>query len=66
VVAQWLPEDLRDGIRQVLLEMADDAQARPWLERGMIARFTPVDDAAYDDLRRMRQVCAEAGFLTLR
>jgi phosphonate transport system substrate-binding protein len=66
VVAEWLPEDLRDGIRQVLLVVDGDSLARPWLDRGLIARFTPVDDSAYDDLRRMRQVCADAGFLTLR
>ena len=66
VVADWLPEDLREGIRQALMEMADDPHARPWLERGLIARFAAVDDSAYDDLRRMRAACAEAGFLTLR
>jgi phosphonate transport system substrate-binding protein len=66
VVADWLPEDLRDGIRLALVELGDDPQARPWLERGLIARFTAVDDSAYEDLRRMRSACVEAGFLTLR
>jgi phosphonate transport system substrate-binding protein len=66
VVADWLPEDLREGVRQALLELADDPQARPWLQRGLIECFTAVDDSAYDDLRRMRAACAAAGFLTLR
>jgi phosphonate transport system substrate-binding protein len=65
VVGAWLPEGLRDGIRQALVEMADDAQARPWLDQGLLARFVAVDDSAYDDVRRMRAACAAAGFLTL-
>jgi phosphonate transport system substrate-binding protein len=66
VAGEWLPRDLRDGIRQVLLEMACDRQIQPWLDRGLIDRFVAIDDSAYDDLRRMRQACIEAGFLTLR
>jgi phosphonate transport system substrate-binding protein len=66
VVAQWLPADLRAAIRQTLLDLADDPPARPWLDRGLIERFVAVDDGSYDDVRRMRTACAEAGFLTLR
>jgi phosphonate transport system substrate-binding protein len=66
VAGRWLPEELRAGIRQALVELADDPQARPWLEWALIERFVAVDDRSYDDLRRMRSACAEAGFLTLR
>jgi phosphonate transport system substrate-binding protein len=66
VVAGWLPDDLREGIRQALVEMGADPLARPCLERGLIERFVAVDDGAYDDLRRMRAACAEAGFMKLR
>jgi phosphonate transport system substrate-binding protein len=66
VVADWLPEDLRDGIRRALLDLAGDPLVRPWLARGLIERFVAVDDSSYDDLRGMRAACAEAGFLTLR
>src|SRR3954447_2434356 len=66
VAADRLGEDLRDGVRRVLLEMADDPRARPWLARGLIARFAAADDSAYDDLREMRRACEEANFLTLR
>jgi phosphonate transport system substrate-binding protein len=66
VVADWLPDDLRDGIRQALVEMADDPLARPWLESGLIERFVAVGDDSYDDLRRMRAACARADFLMLR
>src|SRR5205823_3262010 len=61
VAARWLPDHWREAARQTLLEMASDVQALPWLERGLIARFVAVDDSFYDDLRRMRNVCAAAG-----
>src|SRR5262249_49308564 len=66
VVADRLPEDLRDGVRRGLIEMADDPGARPWLGRGRVARFAPADDSSYEDLRRMKRACEEANFLTLR
>jgi phosphonate transport system substrate-binding protein len=65
VVGEWVPDDLRDGIRQALLDLPDDPQAKPWLDRGLLDRFVAVDDTSYDDLRRMRQACTEAGVLTL-
>jgi phosphonate transport system substrate-binding protein len=65
VVADGLPDALRDGIRQALLDLANDPDARTWLARGLVDRFLRVDDASYDDLRRMRQACARTGFLTL-
>jgi phosphonate transport system substrate-binding protein len=66
VIADWLPEDLRDGIRGVLLEMEGDIHARGWLRRGLIERFVEADDSSYDDLRQMKRACEEASFLTLR
>jgi phosphonate transport system substrate-binding protein len=66
VAADRLPEGLRNGVRRALLGMASDPAARPWLARGMIERFAPVDDSSYDDLRRMRRACEDADFLTLR
>jgi ABC-type phosphate/phosphonate transport system substrate-binding protein len=66
VAADRLPEGLRHGVRRALLGMVSDPAARPWLARGLIERFTPVDDSSYDDLRRMRRACEEADFLTLR
>lgn len=66
VAAERLPVTLRDGIRRALLGTADDPRARGWLARGLIDRFVAVDDASYDDLRRMRRACSAAGFLNLR
>jgi len=66
VAGQWLPRALRDGIRQALVGLADDPQARPWLDRAFLEGFVAVDESSYDDLRGMRRACAEAAFLTLR
>lgn len=66
VVARRLGERLKADIRAALLELAEEPQARPHLERGMVERFVAVDDDSYDDLRRMRDACVRAGFLTLR
>ena len=66
VAAEWLPEDLRDGIRAALVELADDPEGRVWLARGLLERFVAVDAMSYDDLRRMQRACTVANFLTLR
>jgi phosphonate transport system substrate-binding protein len=66
VASAWLPREVKEAVRQVLLEVAGDPAARPWLDRGLIERFVPVAEADYDDLRTMRRACVEAGFLTLR
>jgi phosphonate transport system substrate-binding protein len=66
VVARHLGEPLKADIRAALLELADEPQAQPHLERGLVERFVAVDDRSYDDLRQMRDTCARAGFLTLR
>jgi phosphonate transport system substrate-binding protein len=66
VAARWLSAELRAGIRAALLAVADDPAGQAALGRGLMERFVAVDDASYDDLRRMRAACATAGFLTLR
>ena len=66
VAAEWLPDDLRDQIRQSLVDLADDARGRAWLARGLLERFVSVDESSYDDLRRMQRACTAANFLALR
>ena len=65
VVARKLPARLKADIRAALLEMSDEAEARPHFDRGLIERFVAVDDASYDDLREMRNACERATFTTL-
>jgi phosphonate transport system substrate-binding protein len=65
-VSRRVPEQLRAAIREVLVTMADDRAVRERLARGFVARFAPVDDASYDDIRMMLDTCERAGFVELR
>src|SRR5262249_37687469 len=66
VVASWLSEGLKADVRAVLLELGEDPAGRAHLAHGLVERFVPGGDAAYDDLRHMRAACEAADFLTLR
>jgi len=65
VAAGCLPERLKDQVRDLLVELADDPTARPMLDHGFIDHFAPVDDAAYDDIRAMLTVIEAAGWTSL-
>jgi phosphonate transport system substrate-binding protein len=62
VAASRLPDQLKDEVRELLVELGDDPSARPTLDHGFIDRFTPVDDAAYDDIRAMLATIQDAGW----
>ena len=66
VAASRLPEALKEEVRELLVSLADDPAARPLLDYGLIDRFTPVDDAAYDDIRAMVATIEAAGWTSLR
>ncbi len=66
VAVRRLPERLRADLRAVLVEMAEDPVARRHLAGGLVERFVPVSDAAYDDIRHMRAAAEAAAFLTIR
>ena len=65
VAASRLPDRLKDQIRDLLVTLADDPAARPVLDYGLIDRFTPVGDAAYDDIRAMVATIETAGWTSL-
>lgn len=65
-VGDWLPEGLRDGIREELLRLGQDQKSRAWLDRGLIDRFAAMGDGDYDDLRQMRDRCVRAEYAVLR
>ena len=65
VAASRLPDDLRAGIRDVLLAMGDDSVASAALARGFIERFVAVTDEDYHDVRAMLAAAEDAGFMTL-
>jgi phosphonate transport system substrate-binding protein len=65
-VSKRLPEDLREGIRRVLLEIGDDPSCRERLDAGLVDRFVSVDPSSYDDIRMMVDACEAAGFMRIR
>jgi phosphonate transport system substrate-binding protein len=65
VAASRLPDQLKDEVRELLVELGDDPTARPALDHGLIRRFSPVDDAAYDDIRAMLATIEAAGWTRL-
>jgi phosphonate transport system substrate-binding protein len=66
VAAARLPEELRSGVRDALLGMGADPEAREILDYAFVERFTPVGDADYDDIRRMLSAVESARFTRLR
>jgi ABC-type phosphate/phosphonate transport system substrate-binding protein len=65
-VSKRLPEDLREDIRRVLLEIGDDPSCRERLDAGLVDRFVSVDPSSYDDIRMMVGACEAAGFMRIR
>jgi phosphonate transport system substrate-binding protein len=65
VAASRLPDQLKDQVREILVTLAGDPAARPILAYGLIDRFTPVGDAAYDDIRAMLATIEAAGWTSL-
>ena len=53
----------RGGITRALLDVADDANARPLLDAALVDRFIPVSDGSYADIRRMFDRVEAAGLL---
>ena len=66
VVRHDLPGDLKHQIREILLKMRDDSQAKEMLSYGFVSGFVPIVDCDYDDIRQMVSICESAGFLTIK
>jgi phosphonate transport system substrate-binding protein len=66
VVARRLPAALKDALRAALVALGNDPSRRAALDAGFIARFTPISDADYDDIRAMVAAAEAADFLALR
>jgi phosphonate transport system substrate-binding protein len=52
VATAGVPATLRDHITAALCELGGDPDSRRLLASGLIQRFTPIDDHAYDDIRQ--------------
>ncbi|MGZ3582781.1 MAG: phosphate/phosphite/phosphonate ABC transporter substrate-binding protein [Ktedonobacterales bacterium] len=66
VAARHVPDTLKGELRAVLCAMGDDPSVRGMLDYGFVARFVPVVDADYDDIRAMVAAAEAVGFLTFR
>ena len=53
VVATRVPESTRRRLRTLFLQMSEDPEGRPILDRGGLVRFTSSRDNDYDPIRRM-------------
>ena len=65
MAASRLPAPLKHEVRELLITLADDPAARPVLDYGLIDRFDPIGDAAYDDIRAMLATIETAGWTSL-
>jgi phosphonate transport system substrate-binding protein len=65
VAASRLPARLKEQVRELLVGLGDDPDARPVLDYGLIDRFAPVGDAAYDDIRAMLATVEAVGWTSL-
>jgi phosphonate transport system substrate-binding protein len=52
VATAGVSETLQARIGAILCELAGDSESRSLLASGLIRRFTPIDDRAYDDIRQ--------------
>lgn len=52
VATARVPQDVQARICDTLCEMGRDPVSRNVLARGLIRRFTPIDDRAFDDIRQ--------------
>jgi phosphonate transport system substrate-binding protein len=65
VAARHLAPLLKDALCAALHTMGDDPTMRASLDVGFIARFVPIDDATYDDIRAMVAAADAADFRDL-
>jgi phosphonate transport system substrate-binding protein len=53
VATAGVSDEVQEGVRDALCALGRDRASRDVLGSGLIRRFTPIDDTAYDDIRRM-------------
>jgi phosphonate transport system substrate-binding protein len=61
VAAARIDNKLKDDIRQALVELARDKDARQAIAYGFVDRWDEIDDSAYDDIRSMLEAVESAG-----
>lgn len=66
VVARRLPASVKTAVLQAVLTVGDDPIERETLDSRFVARFVPIADADYDDIRAMLAAVEQADVLALR
>jgi phosphonate transport system substrate-binding protein len=61
VAAGHVPAAVRKDVRDVVLGVGESSRGRAALARGMVSHFEAVDDARYDDIRRMLDAVESVG-----
>jgi phosphonate transport system substrate-binding protein len=56
VATAGVPEEVQRRVREALCVLGSDPSSRKVLASGLIRRFTPIDDHAYDDIRQIMAV----------
>jgi phosphonate transport system substrate-binding protein len=56
-----VPEAVQVRVREALCALGNDRASRDVLASGLIRRFTPIDDRAYDDIRQKMALVDQAG-----
>jgi len=56
VATAGVAEEVRQQVRDALCSLGAHPESRDVLARGLIRRFTPIDDSAYDDIRQVLAV----------
>ena len=64
--ASRLSQALKSELRYLLLELADDPEAKAVLAHSFIDRFVAIKDIDYDDIRDMKASAEQAGFRAIQ
>jgi phosphonate transport system substrate-binding protein len=65
VAAAGMPTDQQRALRDALAGLAGRPDAAPVLARGFLARFVPIGDGEYEDIRAMEAAADAAGLVGL-
>lgn len=66
VYSSKLSPELVKRIQSALLDMDKDAAGQAILKRAYLKHFIPVDDAGYNDVRRMHDMATSANYMTIK
>jgi len=66
VVSSKTPVDLRQKIRDILLEMNNNPVGRRILNKVLIDRFTVVNDSNYDGIRQMKELAKDSNYMVIK